>query len=363
MNGSDRIFITDCEGPVSKNDNAFELSSYFIPKGNTLFTQLSKYDDVLADIIKPVGYRAGDTLRLIVPFLKAYGVTDRMMTDFSSKNISLVRDARETLTHAAKKMAAFIVSTSYEHYIQALCSAIGFPYENTFCTNLRIDSYNMSEKDRKSIKRLSRDICSLPLIEIPEKARSIHDLPESDVDTIGRIDHICRKEIPRLESGAMLEDITPMGGIEKANVVRTIVRKMGRSLSDVMYVGDSITDVECFELIREGGGLTISFNGNAYAIRSAEVAVLSRSSVVTAVIADIFERQGKEYVFHLIDDWRYDQLSRFNIDPTLHESLRRVFSRRFPRVSRISDRNLKELISESSGFRKLVRGEKVGKLG
>lgn len=41
-----RIFISDCEGPISKNDNAFELSSNFIPNGDKLFTNISKYDDV-----------------------------------------------------------------------------------------------------------------------------------------------------------------------------------------------------------------------------------------------------------------------------------------------------------------------------
>ena len=41
------IFISDCEGPISKNDNAFELTAHFIPEGDKLFTNISKYDDVL----------------------------------------------------------------------------------------------------------------------------------------------------------------------------------------------------------------------------------------------------------------------------------------------------------------------------
>ena len=44
-------------------------------------------------------------------------------------------------------------------------------------------------------------------------------------------------------------------------------------LEDVMYVGDSITDVEAFKLVRDNGGLTVSFNGNSYAVKNAEVAV------------------------------------------------------------------------------------------
>ncbi|HOQ19948.1 MAG TPA: energy-converting hydrogenase A, subunit R, partial [Methanothermobacter sp.] len=28
-----KLFVTDCEGPISLNDNAFELASHFIPDG------------------------------------------------------------------------------------------------------------------------------------------------------------------------------------------------------------------------------------------------------------------------------------------------------------------------------------------
>ena len=70
------VYITDCEGPVTKNDNAFELTAHFVPAGDRLFSLLSRYDDVLAYAYRRRQYRAGNTLRLIVPFLKAYGATN-----------------------------------------------------------------------------------------------------------------------------------------------------------------------------------------------------------------------------------------------------------------------------------------------
>jgi energy-converting hydrogenase A subunit R len=45
-----RIFVTDCEGPISKNDNAMELAASFVPQGERFFSLLSKYDDFLADV-------------------------------------------------------------------------------------------------------------------------------------------------------------------------------------------------------------------------------------------------------------------------------------------------------------------------
>ncbi len=85
-----KVFISDCEGPISKNDNAFEITSHYIPNGDKLFTVISKYDDVLADVLKRPDYRAGSTLKFVLPFLKAHDVTDHEMQLFSARN--LVRD-------------------------------------------------------------------------------------------------------------------------------------------------------------------------------------------------------------------------------------------------------------------------------
>ena len=87
---SKRVFVTDCEGPISKNDNAFELAKSFVQDGDSFFALISKYDDVLADVVKKPTYKAGDTLRLILPFLKVYGATDNQIRDFVITVIILV---------------------------------------------------------------------------------------------------------------------------------------------------------------------------------------------------------------------------------------------------------------------------------
>ena len=70
---SRRVFITDCEGPITKNDNAAELCEAFVPGGDRFFKKISLYDDYLAEVARRPGYKAGDTLRLILPFFKAMG--------------------------------------------------------------------------------------------------------------------------------------------------------------------------------------------------------------------------------------------------------------------------------------------------
>ena len=58
-------FVTDCEGPISKNDNAFELAEHYIPDGGKFFRILSHYDDVLAYLEQRPNYSVGYTLRLL----------------------------------------------------------------------------------------------------------------------------------------------------------------------------------------------------------------------------------------------------------------------------------------------------------
>ena len=358
-----RIFISDCEGPISKNDNAFELTSYFVPDGDRFFALISKYDDVLADVVKKPGYKAGDTLRLILPFLKAYGATNEKIKEYSSRNILLVPGARDTLRFVKDIMPSFIVSTSYEQYISSLCNLVGFPYDNVYCTKLDIDKYEIGEKEVATLRKIREETSAMQVIEIPENVRSVHDFSQKNQEIIQRLDEIFWKEIPRMESGKMLKEVNPVGGYEKAKAVQDIVDKLGSRLDNVMYVGDSITDVPPFQLVRENGGLTISFNGNEYAIREAEIAVLSGNTIVTSVLADAFSRLGKDHVMKLVEEWSPPGLEKHCATPMLLNRMLKLYPKNIPQVETITADNKERLKKESSAFRKTVRGEAIGKLG
>ncbi|UCH31362.1 MAG: hypothetical protein JSV05_07655 [Candidatus Bathyarchaeota archaeon] len=358
-----RIFLTDCEGPLSKNDNAFELTSFFLPKGEKIFAQISKYDDVLADIIKRADYKAGDTLKLIVPFLKAYEVTNCKMIKFARKSILLMPGARETMRFLKKTMPSFIVSTSFEQYIKVVCNQLDFPYENTYCTALNIDAFSVNNEEKRVVIRSAQEISEMPLIEIPKNAESISDFSIKDQHTIERLDEIFWDEISQLDLGRMLREINPIGGKEKADAARNIVRNIGSDLSKVFYVGDSITDAECFRLIRNSGGITISFNGNEYAVREAESAVLSVNSIIIAALADVFRRHGGKRVHDLINSWSYGNFKHYGVNSLLSEKIHRAFPKALPKAINVNINNIHDLVLESNAFRKGVRGEKIGSLG
>ena len=358
-----RLFITDCEGPISKNDNAYELTQHLVPDGDKFFALISKYDDVQADVLKRLGYKAGDTLKLIVPFLRAYGATNEKMRRFSAEHILLVQGAKDTLKFVQHLMPSFIVSASYEQYMLALCDTAKFPFNNVYCTRLDVDRYKLSIMEVERLKKLKGEIVSMPVIEIPEHAHSINGFSIRDQETIKRLDEIFWKEISKMESGEILKEVNPVGGFEKAKAVQEIIKKTGGELRDTIYVGDSITDVQPFQLVREEGGLTVSFNGNSYAIREAEIAVLSNNTIVTSILADVFNRQGEDHVIKMVKEWSRSAIRKYCENTALVSRMTESFPDTFPQVEIITQDNMEQLMKESSAFRKIVRGEAIGSLG
>jgi energy-converting hydrogenase A subunit R len=361
--GLTRVFVSDCEGPISKNDNAFELAENFIPNGDKLFTNISLYDDVLADVLHKPGYSAGSTLKLILPFFKAYGVSDGQMENFSADNIVLIANSQATLHHIQAIVDAFIVSTSYEHYIKALCKAIDFPYKNTYCTKVNLDKCAITPQEKERLKKIAQEIAQMHLNEIPKAARTMEDFSQSDQAIIARLDEVFWSEIPQMHIGKSLIDVVTVGGEQKAEAIRDIAKRLGAELGDVMYVGDSITDVEAFKLVRANGGLTLSFNGNIYAVKNAEVTLQSESNLVTAVIADLFCKLGKEQTLKVLGSWNYETLKKNKVDEALLKQLYTIYSDCLPKVQIVTDENMELLINESSAFRKKVRGVAIGRLG
>jgi energy-converting hydrogenase A subunit R len=336
-------FNTDCEGPISKNDNAMELSEFFVPKGHQFFAMVSKYDDYLADIERRSGYKAGDTLKLILPFLKAFGATDEGMRQFSRDHILLVPGAKEALLDINVTMETFIISTSYKPYIDALCDVIGFPKDRTYSTHLSLDQYFLKDEERERLIRFAKEIQEMEMIEWPEEAKGLDDLSQKNRRVIGRLEEIFWKEIQGMSIGKIFSDVRPVGGKEKAHAVLLSLERTGNPLNQVIYVGDSITDIDAFDLVRKGGGVTISFNGNRYALRSAEIACLSPHASVLTFLTDAFRKEGRIGLMAMVDGWRGDSGD--------------------PKVYRITDENRATLIQESEAFRKQVRGVAIGSLG
>ncbi len=357
------VFFSDCEGPISKNDNAFELSSKFIPDGEYFFTLLSKYDDVLAYVVKRPKYRAGYTLKMIAPFLKAYGVTDENAKSFSKETLVLIPGAKKTIKYIHSILSTYIISTSYRQYISAVCEALDFPFQNTRCTNLNLDKYPLNDYDCKILTKNREEIVSLPMIEVPEGATSVNDLSERDMKTVKVLDRIFWELTLNMPVRTVMINTEPLGGEGKAEAVKRIVRDLGLKLNNVIYVGDSVTDVDAMRLVRSNGGFSISFNGNKYAVQEAEVAIMSKDTLITSILVEILINHGRGILLELLSNWNLYELSQFIDNDELRITTEKKYEVNLPIVKPVMNNDVDRISKDSSEFRKTVRGERVGKLG
>jgi energy-converting hydrogenase A subunit R len=333
-------FVSDLEGPLTLNDNAFELTAHFLPQGAHFFALMSRYDDILADIVKRSGYRAGTTLALIVPFLKAFGLRDRDLHDFSRSSIRLVPGALEALQRIRAQMPAFIISTSYEPYVRAVCEALQFPFESAYCTKISLDAYALSEEERQELLTLYDQIVQRK--EISPGVQSVDELSGEDRQTLELLDHIFWERVWGMEIGRVLREVQPIGGPEKARALHEISERTGISLAQTIYVGDSITDVEALALVRQAGGLAVAFNGNRYALRAAELGCISSDALILAEIAEAFQASP----------------ARLRLDRTASPANGR--RRRTVQTKSGID---EAFIHQSEQMRRRLRGEQIGGLG
>ena len=117
------------------------------------------------------------------------------------------------------------------------------------------------------------------------------------------LDDLFWRQMDGRVSGAMLDAVRPVGGGMKLTALEGIMAAEQVRGADVMYVGDSITDVQPLEAVRAWGGVSLSFNGNAYALAAAEFAAASPDAEVTAELARAFADSGREGVLEVVRAW------------------------------------------------------------
>ena len=356
-----RIFVSDCEGPIVKNNIALELTAHFVPEGDRVFDIINKYDYVHAFFTNSPKYTWGNSSKLVLPFLLAYDATNKNVEEFSASKLRLMKGCKETLKYVQNVSEAFILSTSYEHFVRALCREVGFPLENTYCTKVNLDEYELNDKEKAKLKSLAWEIGGMPSINIPLNAKSLKDLSSRDQTTVKRLDKIFWKEIAGTHCRRVFSDVNIANEMEKANAVRDIVKTVSSPLNEVMYVGDNITDAEAMKIIKSNGGLTVSLNGDEATVRNAEVAVLSNNSAAISVLADMFFRFGKAEVMNIAGNFDKNVLWRSQADPALLDRLFELYPTAWPKLYVVTEWNVESIVNISKQFRKTIESEPVAK--
>lgn len=325
-----KIICFDLEGPLSPQDNAYEVMG-LVERGHDIFEVISRYDDLLA-LEGRENYEAGDTLALIAPFLVYHGITEEEIRRVSDKAI-LVNGAKELISKLKmEEWKVFIISTSYEQHAYNIGSKVGVSKENISCTAFPLDEHR---------KNLQNEDFSL--IEEVEKVILERLYPPTDGTEIkNTFDKFFFSDLPNTNLGKVIKEISVVGGQRKVDAAVNIAERLGKDLSEIVVVGDSITDLKMLKAVNERNGLAIAFNGNTYAIPYATIGLATTDMMNMVPILERWERGGRRAV----EDT--PGLGNNESDPYLHLLIGR--------------NNYDDIIDIHKRIRNIVRG-KAGKLG
>ncbi len=178
------------------------------------------------------------------------------------------------------------------------------------------------------------------------------------------LDKIFWKEMPKLEIASLMDTVKPIGGEGKKEAVLDIISRYHLKAKDLFYIGDSITDVQPLKFANDNGGIAVSFNGNEYAIKEAEIAVMADNTTITSIIADIFNKYGTDNVFEFVYRLhRRIQNRHLNHVLLIRNLQTKLLKSKLPQVEMVTCNNIDSIIEKSSKFRKKLRGESIGGLG
>jgi energy-converting hydrogenase A subunit R len=350
---------TDCEGPTCWNDNAFELSEAFFVKGDRFFKQLSNYDDFLhfkrsEYKFIPRDYATGDTLRLILPFLRAKGLTNKMMELFVKrvKTIDWMKGAREGYKYLKKNksVTVFEISTSYAPFANAVADGIYVDRKRVYCTDIDLDAYFLSHKEKKKLNKFRDEIVAMPDIDADKIISSKESIDGKLAKALKRLRKIFWVEMRQMDCWGLIANTKVMNGVRKKEATVESLSRTKNKAKDLVYVGDSITDVEAFKYVRREGGLSISVNGNRHAINEAEIACIGKSSFDTALIVDRFSVGGKQAVTELIKNRQSTKYLKKTF-PDIYEKI----PKRGIILDYVTDENRERLIAQSEKMRLQLR--------
>ncbi len=254
----------DLEGPLSPQDNAYELMKLF-PDGGKIFEVISRYDDLLA-LEGREDYEPGDTLALIVPFLVLHGISEDNITALAIE-ASITSGASELIFQLqAQSWKIFCISTSYEQYATRITQKLGIYAHNVACTSFPLNKFHqtLSQDETVLLQQIEKDILTMN--------------PDTDDDRIKQsLDQFFWEKLPATNLGEAIKEVKPVGGHRKVAALNRFSDKYDQPLSKWVVIGDSITDSRMLQAVEEAGGLSIAFNSNKYALPHATMSLASTS--------------------------------------------------------------------------------------
>ena len=360
----------DLEGPISVVDFAAEIGRLLSKKPELnlqkydmgeFFAMVSNYDDYLIDApnvkekLNIPEYQPGDTLRLMAPFYVAC-FTDNELVSLAKQNFGLLPGCKELMKILHKNWEIFVISTSYTHFAHNVTSSLKIQKDHVYCTDLNIKDLKEDLTDiHETVDILVKEIFQKYLVNNKDLNSVIEDLnfffwKGEETDYI-----------------KMMNRVQVRGGKRKELAVEDISKRTRVPISDMIAIGDSITDINMLQRLNDEGGIAISFNGNRFSAIRANIAVTTPNNLG---VLPVFE--SKNNIEQFLERWEAEY-ANFKNNPhkisngLISKQCKQLFIKYnfipdLVNLKNKSEAQKKEIVSRQEKMRKLVRGW-AGELG
>ncbi len=301
------IAFFDLEGPLCPIDHAADVIALIGKKLGKeqnfykLFQMISLYDDELFLVDKKKDYWPGDTLKLIAPIVVSFA--DEELLFKISREAEPTPGAIELFQYLhQKEIPTYIISTSYTHHAHTITKKLNHPIENVRCTTL---DFSLKPDNNDALIPLLEDIFPRYLID---------GMTEVKKD----LDKFFFTDIPKSDFGAVFDSTIVCGGGRKRESVIEILAEHELEASDSIAIGDSITDIQMLEYVRDNGGTGVSFNGNEFSLRPSMIAYSGKSIFPLTELISAFPNTS-EFVSNLSKEEMSKKEEFFDVSLDINE--------------------------------------------
>lgn len=345
---SDHVFLT-------RSNHVRDLCARYIKNGGRLYDVLARYDTLSLYALGRDTANAGSVNRLVVPFLKAGGITDEAAYNFCKSTTVLMHESDRVFRYIASQMPAFISSESYEHHLLAFGEAAGVPLTSINCNTFSFDSIKVSRPDSKALRSIASTLINARITDEMYSVTQSPYLNKFDSKLVDIVDDEYMKKVSKMDFQDKLKSDVKIAGNEKAYGILELCRKKSIDTGSTIVVGSDESDYPAMDLVRDSDGLAIAFNGTEYAVRGSNVAILDENPITVALLSMEFYNGGIESVYDMVDNWDADSLrSRPCADRNLMNMFLAQFPERLPEVYKVDDDNLKDVTIKSAAYRKRI---------
>ncbi|MCQ2085267.1 MAG: hypothetical protein MJZ21_03875 [archaeon] len=359
----DKQIIIEPQGFLTPSNPVRDLAVEFIPNGGKIYDLLDRYDDVVTYILNRDDVNNNsDSSKLLAPFLKAFGVTDYEARKYYDENIQMMKGAAEVMDYFTNTMPVLIDAKCYEHAAHALCEKIGVPIPIVSASFLDLDNTTMPMKACRELRAMAAEIEALKISTVQYELNVPSTLDEDESRMITTLDDIFLKRLQGTEAADMIQNMVTVGPNEKAYSLLDMRKSTQVDLDGTIYIGGEIIDFQAMDLIKDGNGLSMAFNGSEIAVHGCNVAVISDDCIVAAVLVAKFYSTGIQGVFDLIDNWNREYLETTDFpDRNLLDEMLRRHPDNLPEVYHVTRYNVDEIAVKSESFRESLFNKYAGK--